>query len=132
MLIALLLSYVLGGGGAPFSGVLTTATLKDLGNRVSTFVTDPSRAARAAEILSSAQKDAKKFEKAYAESGKNLSRYYRDHKQNGARMMAEIRSLERRWETAQTKVLALRFELKSNLTKEEWERIFPRQRPSGP
>ena len=112
--------------------MVTTATLKKLDNRVSTFITDPSRAARAAAILSSAQKDAKKFEKAYAESGKNLRRYYRDHKQNGARMMAEISSLEKRWETAQAKVLALRFELKSNLTKEEWERIFPRQRPSDP
>ncbi len=127
MLIALLLSYVLSGSGAPFSGVLTSATLKDLSNRVATAVTDPARAQRAEKTLSNARGDVTAFEKAYAESGKNLSRYYREHEQNGALMGAEINKLERRWEAAQAKVLALRFELQSNLTREEWQQVFPQQ-----
>ena len=62
-----------------------------------------------------------------ARSGEKLTKYYRDHKQNGNRMMAEITDLERRWEAGQNKMLALRFELKSELTRDEWERVFSRQ-----
>jgi hypothetical protein len=42
-------------------------------------------------------------------------------------MMAEINDLERRWEAGQSKMLALRFELKSELTRAEWEDVFLQQ-----
>lgn len=126
MLIALFLSYVLSGDGAAFSGVLTTSTLEDLGDRVAAAVTDPTRAEMAATVLNSAREDVKAFEKSYVESGKNLTKYYRDHTQNGTMMTLEVDDLETHWEAAQTQVLALRFELKSQLTQEEWEQIFQR------
>ena len=127
MLVALLLSYVLGGNGTAFIGVLTTATLKDLSNRVAAAVEEPARAERAGSLLRDAKSDVKKFEKAYLASEKALTKYYRDHSQNGNRMMAEINDLERRWEAGQRKMLALRFDLKSELTQEEWEKIFSQQ-----
>jgi hypothetical protein len=43
--------------------------------------------------LSSARSDVKAFDKAYAESAKNLSRYYREHEQNRAGKTAEINEL---------------------------------------
>ena len=127
MLVALLLSYVLGGSGTAFIGVLTTATLKDLGNRVAAALEEPVRAERAGSLLRDDKSDVKKFEKAYLASEKTLTKYYRDHSQNGNRMMAEINDLERRWEAGQRKMLALRFELKSELTREEWEKVFTQQ-----
>jgi len=127
MLVALLLSYVLGGNGTAFIGVLTTATLKDISNRVAAAIEEPARAERVDSLLRGAKSDVKKFEKAYLASDKALTKYYRDHDQNGNRMMAEINDLERRWEAGQRKMLALRFELKSELTQEEWEKVFSQQ-----
>lgn len=127
MLVALLISYVLSGNGTAFSGVLTTASLKDLGIRVAAAVADPLRAKAASTTLNSAKGDVKRFEKAYLASDEKLTKYYRDHAQNGNRMMAEINDLERRWEAGQSKMLALRFELKSELTRAEWEDVFPQQ-----
>jgi hypothetical protein len=42
-------------------------------------------------------------------------------------MMAETTDLERRWEAGQNKMLVLRFELKSELTRDEWERVLSGQ-----
>lgn len=127
MLTALLISYVLNGNGTAFSGVLTTAILKDLSNRVAAVIEEPTRAEAVNSLLSGAKSDVKKFEKAYLASDKKLTKYYRDHEQNANRMMAEINNLERRWEAGQSKMLALRFELKSELTREEWEKVFSQQ-----
>ncbi len=127
MLTALLISYVLNGNGTAFSGVLTTAVLKDLSARVAAVIEEPTRAEAVNSLLSGVKSDVKKFEKAYLASDKKLTKYYRDHKQNGNRMMAEINDLERRWEAGQSKMMALRFELKSELTREEWEKVFSQQ-----
>lgn len=108
MLVALLISYVLSGNGTAFSGVLTTATLKDLSARVAAAIEEPLRAEAASELLSGVKSDVKEFEKAYLASDKKLTKYYQDHTQNGNRMMTEINDLERRWEAGQNRMLALR------------------------
>ncbi|MEE4361481.1 MAG: hypothetical protein V2I63_08140 [Pseudomonadales bacterium] len=125
MLAALLLSYLLGGSGVAFGGLVTTPVLEDISARVSAAVDDPARAAEASRLLEELEREVARFEKAYLKSEDKLTKHYKTPESTEARMLAVLDDLERRWGRAQDEGVRVRFALKDLLTPDEWARVFP-------
>ena len=109
-----------GGSGAIDAGALTPATVEELGERVEIVVADPVRAEAAQLTLDDLAQAVRSFEKVFAASGKAVTRSYRDHAADRAEIEAVLEQLNRDWERGQERVLDLRFELRDQLTREEW------------
>jgi hypothetical protein len=123
MLAALLVAFLLGGGGAS-GAILTPGTVKEIGKQVEAQVSDTARAEAAAETLAELKVEVKGFEKTFAKSGKALTKLYKDHTADAAQMQAELDQLNVSWEESQRRALDLRFALKESLTEEEWAAVF--------
>ena len=113
-----------GGSGAIDAGALTPATVEELGERVETVVADPVRAKAAGLIVDELGQAVVSFEKVFAASGKAVTRSYRDHAADRAEIEAVLDQLNRDWEAGQERVLDLRFELRDQLTREEWAALY--------
>jgi hypothetical protein len=87
-----------GGSGAVDAGALTPATVEELGDRIGIVVEDAGRAEAAQLIL--------------------------DHAADRAEIEAVLDQLNRDWERGQERVLDLRFELRDQLTREEWVALY--------
>ena len=109
-----------GGAGAISAGVLTPAAVEELSDRIEIIVEDPARAEAAQLTLGELSRAVKSFDKDFAASGKAVTRSYRDHVANRAEIEAVLDELNRDWERGQERVLDLRFELRDQLTREEW------------
>ena len=117
--------YFLGGGAAGISaGVLTPGAVEELSDRVAIVVEDSVRADAARSTLADLKKNAVAFEKTFAASGKAVKRSYRDHGADRAEIEAVLEQLNRDWERGQERALDLRFELREQLTREEWNALY--------
>ena len=124
MLWALLGMYLFGVGGGPVVGVLGPAEIKQISQQVKAVVVDPARREAALDTLSNSRSTSKGFEKAFSKSGKGLKSLYRDHEADTQPMVAILEALNEDWHQAQQRALELRFELREQLTEEEWALIF--------
>jgi hypothetical protein len=123
MLVALMMAFLLGGGGAG-GAILTSETVKQLGKEIQTEVSDPLQAEAAAGTLAELKSEIKGFEKTFAKSGKQLTKLYKDHAAGADEMQAALDELNTSWKASQDKAIDLRFELKESLTEEEWAAVF--------
>lgn len=113
--------YFLGGGAAGLSaGALTPMAIQKLSDRVAIVVEDPARAAAAQTTLADLGNEVAAFEKKFAATGKAVKRSYRDHGADRAEIEAVLEQLNRDWERGQERALDLSFELREQLTREEW------------
>jgi hypothetical protein len=115
-----------GGSGAVDAGALTPATVEELGDRVEIVVQDSRRAEAARTTLAELGQAAASFEKAFTASGKAITRSYRDHAADRAEIEAALDQLNIDWERGQARMLDLRFELRDQLTREEWAALYAR------
>ena len=113
-----------GGSGAVDAGALTPATVEELGDRIGNVVEDAGRAEAAQLILEDLGQAVVSFEKTFAASAKAVNRSYRDHAADRAEIEAVLDQLNRDWERGQERVLDLRFELRDQLTREEWVALY--------
>ena len=116
-----------GGAGAINAGALTPAAVEELSDRVAIVVEDPARAEAAQSILEDLRKDVVAFDKQFAASGKVVRRSYRDHAADRADVEAALDQLNRDWQRGQERVLDLRFELRDQLTREEWAALYSQE-----
>lgn len=123
MLIALLMAFLLGGGGGA-GAILTAGNVKQISKQVEVAVTDSVRSEAAAQTLAELKVEIKSFEKSFAKSGQELTKLFKDHTSEGAEMMAVLEGLNDNWEAAQRRAIELRFELKGSLSQEEWAAVF--------
>lgn len=123
MLVALLMAFLLGGGGGA-GAILTADNVKQISKQVEVAVTDSARSEAAAQTLAELKVEMKTFEKSFAKSGKELTKLYKDHASDGAEMVAVLDGLNDNWEAAQRRAIELRFELKDSLSREEWAAVF--------
>jgi len=123
MIWALLAMYFLGGGGASGS-MLTSAGVKQLNEQTEIVVADPTRAEQAQLIIKDLGKEVKAFEKAFARSGRQLNKSYKDHAADVDQALAILDDLNSGWELSQQRALDLRFELRESLTEDEWTALF--------
>jgi hypothetical protein len=115
-----------GGSGAVDAGALTPAAVEELGNRVGIVVQDSARAEAAQSILDDLGRSVVSFEKNFAASAKGVNRSYRDHAADPAEIEAVLEQLNRDWQRGQERVLDFRFELRDQLTRQEWEALYTR------
>ena len=113
-----------GGAGAIDAGALTPAAVEQLSDRVAVVVEDPMRAEAAQSTLADLQSEVAAFGKKFTASGRAISRSYRDHAAGRAEIEAVLDQLNRDWEEGQARVLDLRFELREQLTREEWAALY--------
>ena len=117
--------YFIGGGAAGFSaGALTPSTVGELSDRAAIVVEDRVRAEAAQSTLAELKRETAAFEKEFAVSGKAIKRLYGDHAADRAEIEAVFEQLNRDWERGQERVLDLRFELREQLTREEWAALY--------
>ena len=117
--------YFLGGGAAGISaGTLTPAAVEALSERIAIVVEDPARAEAARATLAELKRETTVFDKKFATSGKAVKRSYRDHAADRAEIEAVLDQLNRDWERGQERTLDLRFDLREQLTREEWAALY--------
>ena len=124
MLAALLMAYLLGGGGGVAGSVLTPGAVKHIGKDVERAVADSARADLATQALAELKAEVKAFEKKFGKSGKQLTKLYKEHGAEAEQMLAVLDGLNGDWESAQQRAVELRFELKESLTEAEWGEVF--------
>ena len=124
MLVALVMSMFLGGGGAISGGVLSSDTVKQLSKHMQAVVEDEDRAVAVADSLAELRAEIKRFEKRFAQSGKELTAVYKDHDAGVDEMMAVLDALNEDWAESQRRVIELRFEALESMTREEWTAAF--------
>jgi hypothetical protein len=115
-----------GGSGAVDAGALTVETVNELSDRVEIVVEDPRRAEAARSVLGELAQEVESFEKTFTASGKKVTRSYRDHEADRAEIEAVLEQLNRDWQSGQERMLDMRFELRDQLTREEWEALYSR------
>ena len=113
-----------GGAGAIEAGALTPAAVEELSERVAIVVEDPARAEAARLTLAELKTEVVAFEKKFTASGKEISRSYRDHAADRAEIEVVLDQLNHDWEKGQARALDLRFELRDQLTREEWAALY--------
>jgi hypothetical protein len=117
--------YFLGGGAAGISaGTLTPTAVEALSERIAIVVEDPARAEAARATLAELKRETTAFEKKFAASGKAMKRSYRDHAADRPEIEAVLDQLNRDWVRGQERTLDLRFELREQLTREEWAALY--------
>ena len=120
-------SFFGGGAGAIDAGAQTPAAVEELSDRVAIVVEDPSRAEAAQATLDDLETEATAFGKKFTASGRAISRSYRDHAAGRAEIEAVLDELNRDWERGQERALDLRFELRDQLTREEWAALYSKE-----
>jgi hypothetical protein len=98
--------------------------VEELSDRIAIVVEDPVRAESAQSILEDLRKDVVAFDKKFAAAGKVVRRSYRDHEADRAEIEAVLDGLNRDWQRGQERALDLRFELREQLTREEWAALY--------
>lgn len=125
MIWALLAAYFLGGGfGAVHGGLLTSAAVKELSVQAQVIIDDSQRAGAAEEILRDLRKKVGRFERKFARSGRQLTRFYRSHEANEQEALAVLRKLNEEWEAVEREAIDLRFRLRGQMTEEEWTELY--------
>ena len=112
------------GAGGIEAGALTPAAVEELSERVAIVVEDPARAEAAKLPLAELKAEVSAFQKKFTASGTAISRSYRDHEADSAEIEAVFDQLNRDWEKGQERALDLRFELRDQLTREEWAALY--------
>ena len=123
MLAALLVAFFLGGAAAS-GALLTEDMLKDFSDRTEQVVADPDRIDAINKEVASLHDELKAFNKALAKTGKSLQGYYTDHSADAASMQAELDALNSAWVAAQSRVLDHRFNIRDQMTPDEWRAVF--------
>lgn len=125
MIWALLAAYFLGGGLGGVSGsLLTSETLKQLGAQSLTIIASPERAKRAETIIADLRKETRAFERKFSKSGRQLNRSYKNHDADEAQTLAILDGMNSAWADMQLNAIELRFELREQMTEEEWTELF--------
>jgi hypothetical protein len=123
MLAALLVAFFLVGAAAS-GALLSEDMLNDFMNRAEQAVVDPVRVGAVTKEVTSLHDELKAFNKVLAKTGKSLSAHYRDHSAAAAGMQAELDALNSAWVAAQSRVLDHRFNIRDQMTPEEWRAVF--------
>lgn len=116
-----------GGAGAIDAGMLTPEAVEELSDRIEIVVDDSARAEAAQTTLDDLKTEVAAFGKKFTASGRAISRSYRDHAAERAEIEAVLDELNRDWERGQERALDLRFELRDQLTREEWAALYAKE-----
>jgi len=123
MIMAMLVMYFL-GGSVGSGAILTSAGVAELQKQVLVVMDDEARAKRASAILEELRKEVTTFEKAFAKSGRQLNKLYKDHRDNGQAALDILDDLNATWESGQERALDARFALRDELSQDEWDKLF--------
>lgn len=126
MIWALLAAYFLSGGisGAAGTNILTTAGVKQVSERAKVVIEDPDRSEAAQSTLKDLRDEAKNFQKVFKNSGKQLTKSYKNHAAEREQILNILADLNSTWEVSQQSALDLRFELRGSMTEAEWSELF--------
>lgn len=123
MIMAMLVMYFL-GGSVGSGAILTSAGVNELQKEVMAVMEDEARSHTANTILEELRKEVITFEKAFAKSGRQLNKLYKDPRDNGQVALDILDDLNAIWESGQERALDARFALRDELSQDEWNKLF--------
>ena len=123
MLIAMLVSFLLGGGLLGGS-MVTPADVDLIGERVELLVVNSESAAKAQLVLDELRTEVKAFNQIFFDSGDSLRDMYLDHEIPAWQIQRSLESLNLEWYQSQQRGLKLRNRLKESITADEWTEVF--------
>lgn len=125
MIWAILATYFLGGGlGGVNGSLLTSAMVKELSHKAETVIIEDDRAGTAQTIFKELRNEIRGYERKFARSGRQINRSYKDYEADKEKTLSILRDLNSDWETMQQRVIELRFELREQMTEQEWNELF--------
>ena len=125
--LILLLAAGLGGSALIGAGIFATGkSIGEIEDRVDNAVGDKSRRKSAENVLDAWKKEAETFLEDNAKRRDKLVTTLERHDARPEELRALFDEMRTSNHKIQEQVLTRRFELKSILTREEWERVFPR------
>jgi len=126
MIWAMLAAYFLGGGmGGVHGSLLTSTMVKELSLLAETVIVEPERAGTVKSTFEALRNEIRRYERKFARSGRQLNRSYKDHEADREQVLSILSDLNNDWETMQNRAIELRFELRDQMTEEEWKKLFP-------
>ena len=124
MLIALLISMMLGGGDGFSLGILSRAGLEQLGEQIEVTVVDAERRDAALNAIETLDELIEQSEETNSDSLKTLRKLYKDHSSESEQLLAAVENVAVDWESLQNSELDARFGINLSLTEEEWTQVF--------
>jgi len=125
MIWAILATYFLGGGLGGVNGSLfTSAMVKELSHKAETIIIEDDRAGTAQTIFKELRNEIRGYERKFARSGRQINRSYKDYEADKEKTLSILRDLNSDWETMQRRAIELRFELREQMTEQEWNELF--------
>ena len=123
MLIAMLVSFLLGGGLLGGS-LVTPADVDLIGERVEVLVENPESAKAAQQVLDELKAEVEDFNQTFFDSSDSLRDMYLDHETAAWQMQRSLESLNLEWYESQQRGLKLRDRLRESITADEWAAVF--------
>jgi len=128
MIWAILAAYFLGGGlGGVHGSLLTSTMVKELSLQAETIIIEPDRAGVAHAIFKELRNEIRGYERRFARSGRQLNRSYKNYEADEEQTLSILRELNTNWESTQQRAIELRFELRQQMTEQEWNELFTPQ-----
>ena len=125
MIWFLLATYYLGGGlWGVDGGLLTIDAVNRLGELSRAVIADPVRAEAAQATLKQLKKEIRGFERKFDMKGMKLTRAYKNHDSTEDDAFALLDGLNSEWEAMQSHAIDLRFQLRDQMTEDEWNELF--------
>ena len=87
-------------------------------------IEDPDRSEAAQSTLKDLRNEAKNFQKVFKNSGKQLTKSYKNHAAEREQILNILADLNSTWEVSQQSALDLRFELRDSMTEAEWSELL--------
>ena len=113
-----LIMSLFGGGG------MDLFSLEYLQPKIEQYVVAEDRQDLLVDLLKAEQKNQKEFNKQATTAGKKMLKINKDYNANAAEFSAVSDDIEQQLLAMQERHITLRFALKENMTREEWESVF--------
>ena len=116
---------IFAGASVAFSPDLSSQQeLRQAGANVLTVVDDPARRADVEKTVIGILDESSRFNSAFEVARKQIKKQYQDHSSGADEALAVLSQFNSEWESAQEQMADLQFELRKQLTKDEWNEIY--------
>ena len=98
--------------------------LQEAGATVIAAVDDPARRAEVEKTVDKIFTEAKLFSKRFQTAQKQIKKQYKNHAAGADEAFTVLSQLSTDWEASQERMADLQFDLREQLTEEEWDEIY--------
>ena len=125
MLLVPLFLLIFAGTSLAFGPDLSSQDqLRQAGARVLAIVDDPTRRVYAEQTIASILSESKRFHRVFSATSKEIQEQYQDHAASEEEAFFTLNQLNTEWEYSQEHMADLQFDLRRQLTEDEWNEVY--------